>query len=97
MKILSFLTILKEVKASASAKRKARSLKRNQEALINNLEGELEALLDKKESLLDLSENDISTTWNKDFHDVIINIEILTNRVRIAKSTLEEYFTTKED
>ena len=96
MKILSLLTQSKESKEQKAAERAARGLERGQQALIDRLEAQKDELLSKKEALLDLNVKKISDEWNDKFQNILVDLELVDVKIKLANKTLEEYFTISE-
>ena len=93
MKILELLGLSDEKRQQKEALRKAKALKRGQEKLIDKLDAENDALLAKKESLLHAIVNEINEdTWNQEYQDVCVELEILDRKIKIAKKNEKEFF-----
>lgn len=96
MKILSLLTQSKESKEQKAAERAARTLERGQQALIDRLEASKDELTAKKENLLELDAKKISDEWNDKFQNILVELELIDVKIKLANKTLQEYFTTVE-
>lgn len=94
MKILEILGQSKDQLEEAALGRKAKALKRNQEKLVDKLEEKRDDLEAKKSNLLAVNSKTVNEeTWNTEFQDVQVELATIGEEIRIAKQTMDEYFT----
>lgn len=94
MKILEILGQSKDQLEEAALGRKAKALKRNQEKLVDKLEEKRDNLESKKANLLAVNSKTVNEdTWNEEFQNVQVELATIGEEIRIAKETMEEYFT----
>ena len=93
MKILELFGLSKEQRATAENERKAKALRRQQEALIDDLESEKDKLIGQKVELLDLSSKTDIEGWAKKYQEVLVKIDIVDAKIKVAQQTNEELFS----
>jgi len=97
MKILQILTADKATVDQRKAELAAKNLKRKQEALIDTLEGEkidAEAVIDNLQSgtLATINQD----TFCNELQDAKVSLGVIDAKVKIAKGTLKDLFTTSK-
>ena len=94
MKILEILGQSKDQLEEAALGRKAKALKRNQEKLVDKLEEKRDSIEGKKANLLAVNSKTVNEdTWNEEFQNVQVELATIGEEIRIAKQTMDEYFT----
>ena len=93
MKILELFGLSKEQRQSADNERKAKALRRQHEALIDKLEANKDKLLGEKADLLDLTGKTDIEGWVDKYQKVLMDIEIVDAKIKVANQTQEELFT----
>lgn len=96
MKILSILGQSKDELQAAALNRKAKALKRNQEKLIDDLEEKKDNFQAKKDKLLSVTAETVNEkTWNAEYHEAIVELELVQKEIEIANKVLNELFNEK--
>lgn len=97
MKILDLFKVSKEEREEKKVERLGRALKRGQEKLIDDLEDKRDALQKKKDDLESLSVDKVNEdTWNKEYHQAIVDLKMIDKEIEIAKETMSQLFTDEE-
>lgn len=97
MKILDLFKVSKEEREEKKVERLGRALKRGQEKLIDDLDDKRDALQKKKDDLESLSVDKVNEdTWNKEYHQAIVNLKMIDKEIEIAKETMFKLFTDEE-
>ena len=97
MKILDLFKVSKEEREEKKVERLGRALKRGQEKLIDDLDDKRDALQKKKDDLESLSVDKVNEdTWNKEYHQAIVDLKMIDKEIEIAKETMSQLFTDEE-
>lgn len=97
MKILDLFKVSKEEREEKKVERLGRALKRGQEKLIDDLDDKRDSLQKKKDDLESLSVDKVNeNTWNKEYHQAIVDLKMIDKEIEIAKETMNQLFTDEE-
>ena len=97
MKILDLFKVSKEEREEKKVERLGRALKRGQEKLIDDLDDKRDALQKKKDDLESLSVDKVNEdTWNKEYHQAIVDLKMIDKEIEIANEVMSQLFTDEE-